>query len=173
MLDGIRNSRNSFENQPDTGIFGKNCSRLCNLLECYLFRFLIVGVIFILALYPIAIILISVVSFLLLITIWAWMPIVIILSYFFSIFIYDFEDVNYQDCINNLFPFFALIFKFVFSIVKFLFYLTSFFVFMPIASVFIVIYACICRCMRSITDKIVLCFLGCCGRVPSTNSMFA
>jgi len=71
----MRDSRNQFENAPDTGFFGKNCARLCNLFEVYIFRFLIVGVFIVIILMPITIIINFVVSLTLAITAFAWIPI--------------------------------------------------------------------------------------------------
>jgi len=40
----MRESRAEFERSPDDGFFGKSCSRIINLIEVYIFRFLFVGV---------------------------------------------------------------------------------------------------------------------------------
>lgn len=32
VIDGIKKSRENFESQPDRGLFGKNLSRICNLI---------------------------------------------------------------------------------------------------------------------------------------------
>jgi len=90
VLEGIKDSRASFESQPDTGFFGKNFSRIFNLIECYIFRFLIVGVIILLILYPIAIVVNSTISFVLAITSWLWVPLVEVVCYLFNILIYQF-----------------------------------------------------------------------------------
>jgi hypothetical protein len=88
VLDGISDSRREFEALPDRGLFGKNLSRVCNLLECYVFRFLIVGVIITLLLYPVAIILVSITCFVFILTLWIWIPIILIIVYLFNILIY-------------------------------------------------------------------------------------
>lgn len=81
----MRDSRNSFENAPDTGFFGKNCARICNLLEVYIFRFLIVGVVFVIILMPITIICNFVISLILAITAFAWIPICLLSRYLICI----------------------------------------------------------------------------------------
>lgn len=73
------NSRNSFENSADTGFFGKNCARICNLIEVYFFRFLIVGICVVLIILPILIILNTAISIFLALTSWLWIPIALIL----------------------------------------------------------------------------------------------
>lgn len=82
----MRDSRNEFENAPDTGFFGKNCARICNLCEVYIFRFLIVGVLIVIIIIPIIIIINFVVSLTLAITAFAWIPIFLIFWYIFIIY---------------------------------------------------------------------------------------
>lgn len=90
VIEGIRKSRANFEATPDLGLLGKNISRYFNYMECYLFRFLFVGVIVTLIGYPIVIIIASAISAVLVITIWAWVPIILLVTYIFNIFIYQF-----------------------------------------------------------------------------------
>jgi hypothetical protein len=75
-------SRNAFENSADTGFFGKNCARICNLIEVYFFRLIIVGIVIVLILMPILIILNTIISLILALTSWLWVPIFLILVYF-------------------------------------------------------------------------------------------
>ena len=72
------------------GLLGKNVSRVFNYAECYLFRFLFVSVFLVLIGYPILIIFCSVVSTILVMTVWAWIPLILFLTYTFNIFIYQF-----------------------------------------------------------------------------------
>lgn len=81
VCKGMSRSRRDFENSPDTGFFGKNCARICNYVEVYFFRFLIVGIIGVLIIIPILIIANFVISLVLALTAWAWIPIVLILRY--------------------------------------------------------------------------------------------
>jgi len=76
-------SRRSFESKPDTGIFGKNFARVWNLIEVYLFRFLIVGIIIVLILFPAAIILNIMFSVVFALTSWLWIPIYLVLRYLY------------------------------------------------------------------------------------------
>ncbi len=78
VCDGMRSSRREFEDSPDTGFFGKNCARLCNLIEVYFFRLIIVGIIGVLIIMPILIIINFTISIVLALTAWVWIPIVLI-----------------------------------------------------------------------------------------------
>ncbi len=77
----MMNSRERFEGEPDTGIFGKKFARLWNLFEVYIFRFLFVGILCVLILFPIAIIVNFLVTFILALTAWLWIPIFLVLRY--------------------------------------------------------------------------------------------
>lgn len=85
VLSGMQGSRNAFESSPDTGIFGKNFSRIWNYFEVYIFRFLVGGIIVTLILTPMAIILNSFISIIFALTSWLWIPIVLILRSIFFI----------------------------------------------------------------------------------------
>jgi hypothetical protein len=82
LFIGMRDSRARFEGSPDTGFFGKKFARLCNYIEVYIFRFIFVGLIIVLCLFPLSIIVASSCSFILALTAWLWIPIVLILQYF-------------------------------------------------------------------------------------------
>ena len=91
VLEGIKRSREAFERLPDTGLFGKNLTRILNYIECYVFRFLIVGVILLLIVKPIAIVAYSILSVFLVFTIWIWLPLSLVITYLFNVLIYQFE----------------------------------------------------------------------------------
>lgn len=77
---------------PDLGLFGKNVSRICNILECYVFRFIFAGILLTLIGYPILILVVSVITTVGVLTFWAWIPLVLLVNYLFNIFIYQFES---------------------------------------------------------------------------------
>lgn len=77
VIRGIMKSRNAFESSPDTGFFGKSVSRICNLIECYIFRLIFIGIFLNLICMPIAVIVISSLSLVLSITSFIWMPFVL------------------------------------------------------------------------------------------------
>lgn len=91
VIDGMQQSRCRFEALPDTGLFGKNLTRVLNYIECYVFRFLFVGIILLLIVKPIAIVLYCLVTVVLIFTIWAWLPLTLVITYLFNVLIYQFE----------------------------------------------------------------------------------
>jgi hypothetical protein len=90
VLEGVSRSRAHFEALPDRGLFGKNFSRVFNYFECYVFRLAFVGVAITLILYPIAIIVSSLLMGFLIITVWAWIPIILLITYLFNVFLFQF-----------------------------------------------------------------------------------
>jgi len=90
VLEGVKKSRDHFEALPDRGLFGKNFSRYFNYFECYVFRTLIVGVVITLILYPIAIVLQSILMFVMVLTVWLWMPLVLLVTYLFNTLFFQF-----------------------------------------------------------------------------------
>ena len=91
VLKGISDSRRAFEALPDTGFFGKNLTRVFNYFECYVFRFLLVGVVWLLVAKPLLIVAYSLLSALLVVTMWVWLPVSLIVTYLFNVLIYQFE----------------------------------------------------------------------------------
>jgi hypothetical protein len=85
----IAKSRARFEAKPDRSFFGKNVSRLFNLAWNYLVR-LPLGIVLVGIGYPILIIINIIVSFILVITFWIWVPILTIITYLFAVLVYDF-----------------------------------------------------------------------------------
>lgn len=104
VIEGISKSRDDFEALPDEGLFGRKCSRLCNLIECYIFRFFIVGIICVLVLLPIATLLFSVLFFILAITFWMYVPLALLITYLFNILIFEVDYSRKQECYIRLFP---------------------------------------------------------------------
>lgn len=161
----MRKSRREFENQPDTGFFGKKCSRICNLIEVYFFRFIIAGLIISLILFPIAIIINSIISLVLAITAWLWVVLVLIIVYFllfsiisslFQIFIYDFDcpssHSHYWRTIPCL-PFFFELYRFLWSgIFQYLFALFCIFILHPFFAIFMLVFGHLRIALRSIYD---------------------
>ena len=119
VLKGMKDSREYFENLPDTGFFGKTFSRWWNLAEVYLFRFIFVGIIIILILMPIAIVINVVLSISLALTSWLWIPIYLISRYIFGILIYDVDGVRREDSVSKFVPNFKV--PLISEIVRFFF----------------------------------------------------
>jgi len=89
VLEGMKNSRRYFESTADTGLFGKSFYRLFNLIEVYIFRFLLLGVIITLILKPAIIIFNVLISIVMAITAWLWIPVTIVLRVLINSLIYD------------------------------------------------------------------------------------
>lgn len=79
MWAGINLSRKDFEKQPDTGLCSKKVSRLCNLIENYIFRLIFVEIIGVMLLFPIIVLINSIVCISLAFTTFCWMPVVLVL----------------------------------------------------------------------------------------------
>ena len=94
VIEGLKKSRTAFEEAPDLGLLGKNVSRIFNYIECYIFRFLFVGVLVTLIGFPILILVASSVTVALVLTFWVWMPVVLLATYLFNIFIKQFETAK-------------------------------------------------------------------------------
>lgn len=138
-----------------------------------MFRFLIVGVLLTLILYPVVIIVGSIICIALILTIWIWMPIIVIIAYLINIFVFEYETDFPDGCLIKSIPLLVIIAKILFSLLKMLFYTLFFFIIAPLCGLFIVIYAIIHTNFRSLTDCIMLCIIRCCGRTPSNNSSIA
>lgn len=174
VMKGIAESRADFEAQPDLGLFGKKCSRICNLIQCYIFRFLIVGVIGVLMLYPVAIIVFSTLCLFVGLTFWIWVPLAMIIVYLFNILIFQFETNTRQaGCLIKGVPLFSLVFQILFHIFKILASILFLIIIAPLLCFLYILFLILQRVLRTFTDAVVVCFVGCCGRTPSTNTAIA
>ena len=127
VLRGIKKSRNFFEKRPDTGLFGKNVGRLLNYLECYFFRFIFLGIFWVVILHPICNIIFITFSIIIALTSFIWVICYIILASLFRYLIYDYQAVKYynqkKDTVYNnwdlmkrpqkWFPIFFYLFNFI------------------------------------------------------------
>ncbi|CAD8182894.1 unnamed protein product [Paramecium pentaurelia] len=178
VCKGMSRSRRDFENSPDTGFFGKNCARICNYVEVYFFRFLIVGIIGVLIIIPILIIANFVISLVLALTAWAWIPIVLILSYVFQLLIYDFDCSDREQwsifSTPAWFPIFINTFDFIVrGILNLIMNLLVCFFILPLGSIFMIIFGHLRYIIRSLYDCLMILFVKCLGRVPATENWLA
>lgn len=155
-------------------MFGKNFSRYFNYFECYVFRFLIVGVFLTLILYPIAIILQSILMFVLVLTVWLWMPLVLLVTYLFNTLFFQFESsyIPYGFFIRAT-PLLSLVLSLLRSVLKILSILVFSFIISPLVGFFIVLWTLICRGFRTVTDFVMLFLIRKLGRTPSRNTAIA
>lgn len=175
-MQGIRDSRNHFEGQPDTGFFGKNFSRIFNLIECYIFRFLIVGVIILLVLYPIAIVVNSVLSFVLAITSWLWTPLVAVVCYVFNVLVYQFEidDIDRRNRYSERwFPLISTPLMFVLNIVRIIVYMIGAAIVHPVLAVLLAVLAVLRHLWSSATDFLLFQAIKLLARTPNRDTKIA
>lgn len=94
-------ARREFEEAPDTGLFSKVCSRLYNLFFLYILVLLGYVVGYLLILKPVLIFLNLVVTLLLFCTAFVWMPIILLLYWLFTLFIYNCDHDYNKDAHNE------------------------------------------------------------------------
>ena len=174
VLDGIKKSRQQFENMPDRGLFGKNFSRWFNYAECYLFRFLFVGVVLVLIIYPILIVVLSFLCFALILTFWAWVPLIMIICYLFNILVFQFESSYIpRGIIIRSVPLLSLAIFLIRTVLLAVVYFLWGLILSPILVVLYSVFLVVQRIFRTITDKIMLFLISKLGRTPSRNSAIA
>lgn len=108
----MEKSREEFEASEDTGIFGKGCLRICNLIEVYIFRFLFVGIFCVLILKPFLILLNFTLHLFISLTSIMWVPMFLLLRWMFGVMIFDFDSMNRRkfdelNYINSVLPLFV------------------------------------------------------------------
>lgn len=143
-------------------------------MECYLFRFLFVGVIITLIGYPIAIVVLSTLSVVLVITVWAWVPIILLVTYTFNIFIYQFETALIPDrMIVRSIPIISIVYYIIKSSIIALLLTLNLILLAPLKAFFIFLFSFTQRCFRSILDKLLLFLFRKVGRTPSRDTSIA
>ncbi|KAL4497227.1 hypothetical protein ABPG72_019547 [Tetrahymena utriculariae] len=91
-LKGIQRTIQHFEAQPDRGLFGKSFARIFKYIEC-LIRF-VISISFVGVGVPVVILINSIVSFILAITSWAWIPVTLVSRWVFHLLLFDFDSPN-------------------------------------------------------------------------------
>jgi hypothetical protein len=171
---GIKRSRDYFESLPDRGLFGKKFSRYFNYLECYVFRLFFVGIIGVLILYPITIIVLSVLSVLLIVTVWIWVPLIMVVCYIFNILVFQFESSNRPSgvLIRGV-PLLSLAFVILSCLLQILFSALSLIIISPLVSLVYFLFLVIQRGFRTFTDAIMIVIIAKLGRTPSRDTSIA
>lgn len=179
VMKSIRKSRKDFEDSPDTGIFGKKFTRLCNLFENYIYKFFLIGVILDLICFPIAILLNTLICLLLSSTAYIWVFIVMILFWVVQILFYDFDNEGdpLGDASNSApeFPlFFEILCTFLlFGLIQIILSVTFVFIIYPLLMLAAVILGGVYYFLATLYDCfmiIVICILG---REPLSNTILA
>lgn len=156
------------------GLLGKNISRYANYLECYVFRFLFVGVFLTLICYPLLIIVASTLTIVLVATFWAWIPLIMAVCYLFNIIFKQFET-SYIDYgfWSRSFPIIKLVFGILKCLFIILFSVINLIVVAPILTFFFFIFSSIQRGFRTTVDCILLFAFRRVGRTPSRDTNIA
>ncbi|CAD8150535.1 unnamed protein product [Paramecium octaurelia] len=179
VLEGMRNSRCHFEGSPDTGLFGKNLYRVFNLIEVYIFRFLLVGIIGVLIILPTIILSNVVISTLLAFTAWLWIPITILIRILFNSLIYDTDvcrrrekDIIWRS--PNWFPLIINIFDFlILGILNAVYCLFKLLIWHPFWITFMAAFAYLRFYTRLLYDSFTINIIKLMGRVPSSENNIA
>jgi len=125
-------------------------------------------------LYPVAIIIFSIVCFVAILTFWIWVPLCMVLCYLFNILIFQFE-ISYKPagCLIRSIPLLSLVILILFYLLRIIFSVLFLLVIAPIACLLLFFYVVFQRSMRFFTDTIMLCLIGCLGRTPSRDTSIA
>ena len=170
LLAWISELRHQFENSPDTGIFGKNFSRIFNLINSYILKLVFVGI-FVFLLYPIAIILSSILCFFLGLTAWIWIILIVLIVYIFNILIYD-TDSFFE--VSSFFPIIRIvIYEILIKGVLQMFLSLIVTIFQPILIIILLIWSFTRITLRFSYDCFMFCFVKCCARLPRTDTAIA
>lgn len=180
VLRSIKKSRNDFESAPDTGIFGKKFTRICNLLENYVFKLCFVGILICLFCFPLFILINSMISIILSITSYIWMILMIMFLWIGNIFFYDIDNDGEHEEENRSnshteFPFFLEIFVtfLLFGVVQIMLAFVFIFLIHPILILSSFCFGIICYLLRTFYDVLLLAVVFALGREPKTDSILA
>jgi hypothetical protein len=188
-ISGIQKSRQDFEESPDTGFFGKNVARIMNLFECYVIRFLLVGVVILIVIHPVINVIVTLCCIFVSLTSAVWVFIFIISRNLFRYLIFDFESLHlqtlrYQNQVRgffnslkhprSVFPLFRLIFDLlylgVFRVLLTIF-LTIIYVILAIA---IFLFSFVSYYLKLVYDFLVFNILiKCFAKVPQRDTNIA
>jgi len=138
------------------------------------FRFFFVGIILTLIGYPCLIVVCSVVSSILVVTFWAWMPLILFVCYLFNIIIYQFESgfIPNRGIIRSI-PLLGLIFQFIRSLIVMLLLFLNLTVWVPFKSFFLLLFCLIQKYFRKSLDGLMLFMFRHLGRTPSRDTSIA
>lgn len=189
IMRGIAKSRKNFEDAPDNGFLGKSIARVFNFIECYLIRFLIVGLFGVLIGHSLFNVLYTAVCIFLSITIFIWIIIWLFLRNIIRIFIYDWEYISsrkYHDSdrisgtfqllkhSHKFFPLPAIVLQFLFKgIFKIIliFVLTALF---PVLALLMFLLSCLIYVLKLVYDSFMFyLIIKISGKVPSRDTNMA
>lgn len=125
-------------------------------------------------LYPVVIVAFSCICFVGILTFWLWVPLCMFLCYLFNILVFQFE-ISFQSsgCLIRSIPLVSLVLLILVYILKIIGSILLLFVFTPLACILYFLFLVFQRIMRTFTDAVMLCFMGCLGRTPSRDTSIA
>ena len=156
-----------------------------NYIECYFFRFFIVGILYVMIIHPIINILTFIFFIFLNITAFVWIFIKLLLFTLLKIFIYDFDYVNFAESDNieeiswnslfyykkKLFPIFRILVRFLYFCVIQILHCVLIIIFFPILSLIIFLWANIRYLIRFVLDSFVFyLIIKPFAKIPERNS---
>ena len=164
----VKESRNNFENAPDTGILGKGCMRIFHLFYNYVIILFLLGLLMIIF-YPLFIFATVIGCLLLMILSPILIMVWIIFDYLFTLIIYNRfdEELNIMPILYVAFV--ELSFGFVFQLFSvFVLLITQ-----PFLSLLVFIFAQIYFFFRILLNCFFIAVIACFGRVPQSDSCVA
>lgn len=179
VMKSISKSRKDFEDSPDTGIFGKKFTRICNLIENYIYKFLFLGVILDLICFPLVILLNTILCLVLSSTAYLWVFIVMVFYWVIQLFFYDFDNEGdpLGDASNSAqeFPLFfeILCTLILFGFVQIFLAIAFVFAIYPLLMVAAVILGVIYYFFATIYDCLMIVVIYILGREPQSNTILA
>lgn len=168
LMIWITESRESFEEQPDTGLFGKSFGRVLNVLYNYVIKLVFIGLALLLF-YPSAIIVNVAVTTALFFASPFLGLIAVISEFLWNVLCYDTKHRGAFILPLISYLFWYLIIKGIIQLIMVIVCL----IFQPILSSFMLIFAMSRFCLRLLYDSLMFSILKCIGKVPVTDSGFA
>lgn len=170
LCNSITENRKEFEDSPDDSFFGKNCSRIFNLIYNYLIKTFVAFFVFILG-YPIVILLWSIMWFIILCTCYVWGLLGIIFYSLISVLIVDIESTFVEEFNLGLIPiiFYTILIKFIFQLIATILLL----IFQPILAILIVAFGIIRMILRFMYDIFMFAIIYIFAKVPVSDSFLA
>ncbi len=124
--------------------------------------------------YPILIVFCSVVSTILVVTVWAWIPLILVVTYIFNIIVYQFETALIPDRrVVRSIPIIGIIYSITKAIILTLLFTLNLILWVPFKALFLFLFCLIQRIFRMALDKFFLILFRKVGRTPSRDTSIA
>jgi hypothetical protein len=124
--------------------------------------------------YPILIVVCSIVSTILVVTVWAWIPLILLATYIFNIIIYQFESALIPDrFITRSIPVIAIVFHIIKTTITLILLTLNLILWVPIKTIFLFLFCFIQRIFRTVVDKMMVFLFRKIGRTPSRDTSIA